>query len=611
MKTKLITSLVLTVFTLMLLTGAVSATTLSTWALTTNNLATGVDINMAVTNFVATGTLSHDPIKGASSNDAWNISAPGSVYYSFNVTPNSGYLTSLSGLSFSYMKSNDTTATGSFQLQYSKSASFTSPVTIVTKTDAKNTSTDYSSTALNIQANPGETIYFRVYGYNFVDANDKFYVKNLKVEGQSIQRYCSNTASSTDLKLEVEVTNEVGDKDDIWRPLDTVTVEVKFKNDKDKDLDENDLSDVMFALGLFKKGTTIDVAEDLQWISEDENEVEVGDVDAGDDYTHVFEFKINPSDIDSGDYLLMVKAYPDGDEDAYCIDSSSDLSSTYYQEISVEGESDKDKVVIVDVDSLEQPVEALCGEEVSLTVDVWNIGQDDFDDDQVKVVLINTELGLNLEQTVDVGAGDKEEVTFTFTVPKGAEETEYDLMLQTFYDYDEDDEEYDRESEEQFPVQLKVEGGCVFDPKLTTSADLTSGGKAGQEMVVKVTVTNTDSVTRTFTVGSSAYDTWAKLVKFSPETLTIAAGESAEVELTFLVNSDVEGTKTFSLDLTNENDKVIPQPVEVLVEKAGFSLFPGTGAIVGGKNWYIWAIGALNIVLVLIIILVAVRLVKK
>ena len=81
--------------------------------------------------------------------------------------------------------------------------------------------------------------------------------------------------------------------------------------------------------------------------------------------------------------------------------------------------------------------------------------------------------------------------------------------------------------------------------------------------------------------------------------------------MTLLVNADVEGKKTFSLDLTNENKKVIPQPVEVVIEKAGFNLFGATGAVIGNKNWYVWAIGALNIVLVLIIILVAVRLVKK
>ena len=62
------------------------------------------------------------------------------------------------------------------------------------------------------------------------------------------------------------------------------------------------------------------------------------------------------------------------------------------------------------------------------------------------------------------------------------------------------------------------------------------------------------------------------------------------------------------MQLTTD-EKVISQPVSVLVEKAGFSLI--TGNIVLGENWYLWGIGALNIILVLIIIIVAVRLVRK
>jgi len=420
--------------------------------------------------------------------------------------------------------------------------------------------------------------------------------------------FCQTGSSSANLELKrFDVSNTGAGEDAEWLPLDNVEVEVKFKNTGTEDLDN-----IIFELGLFNEDGE-NVADELAWESKGEEQAEVGDVKDGDYVSFIFQFKINPADIDSGKYKLMVKAYPEDEESSSCVDF---ISSSYYQDIDVAEETDEEKMVIVDVDSLPQPIETLCGEEVTFTADVYNVGNKDFDEDKIMVNLYSPELGLDIEQVSDIGAGDNEEVTFTFTVPKGAEEKTYTLHMRTYADYDGDGDEndvssYDAISDEEFPVSLKVEGACVFDPKLTVSADLTSGGKAGQEMVVKVTVTNTGSVTRTFTVGSSGYDNWAKLVKFSPETLTLKAGESAEVELTFTVNADVEGTKTFSLDLTDKNNKVIPQPVEIVVEKAGFSLFPGTGAIIGNKNWYVWAIGALNIVLVLIIILVAVRLVKK
>ncbi len=615
MKTKIITSLILGVLALVFLTSAVSASQLAQWDLTSNAIATNVDANIAVTDFTATGVTAGAPafsINGANySNWATAASADASKYYSFNITPNTGYAISLSELSFSYMGS--AVGPDAFVLQYSKNSSFTSPVTIVTKADVTNTSANYSNAALNIQVNAGETVYFRILGYDFAAAGDFFNIKNLKLNGQVVNTFCEYTTTlpdSSDLELKVDVANQGAGKDKEWLALDTIQVEVRFENNKDKDVSANDLQNIIFKLGLFKKGTATDVAGDLHWISKDAEEVDVGDVDAGDKVTHVFEFKIDPSEIDLGeDYVLMVKAFPDGDESTACIDFSNDFTSVYYENIKIKQESDEGKMVVVDVDALPQPIEALCGQEVTFTADVYNIGDKDFPN-QIAVKLSNTELGINLEQVVngDLDAGDREKVTFSFRVPANAEEKIYALNMQTYYDYDEDDEDYKEVSDNEFPVSLKIAGGCVFDPKLTVSADLTSGGKAGEEMAVKATVKNTDTSSRTFTVNASGFESWAELVRVSPTTLTLAAGESKDVTIALLVNSDVEGQQEFSMDLTTADGKVVPQPVEVMVEKAGFSL---TGAFAGSNNWYIWGIGALNIVLILIIILVAVRLVRK
>ena len=625
MKTKIIASLVLGIFALMLLTSAVSAATLSEWGLTSDVLVNSgtLNANIDASSLTSLGVDTFTFTADGATADNWDITATSKVageYFQVTLSPKAGYNLTFTDVDFSYASS----ATGptSFLLQYSKNSDFSSPVNITEKTDS-NTIQKLSTNTLStpVKINDGETLYLRWFAYGATNVLGTFSLETLSVEGSSarLPTFCDNfavNASELDLSLDVEVSNPDGDEDFEWAPLNTVEVEVTFTNDNN---DNIDLDNVFFELGLFKKTDTSlsdNLASDLIWFDEDENEVEVGDVNEGKDTKYTFKFRVDP-DFDKGDYKLFVKAYPKGGEkDEACIDSSDDFeSSDYYEIITITEETDDEKKVVVDVDSLNQPIDALCGEEVTLTVDVYNIGKEDFDEDKIMVNLYSPELGLDIEQVSDIGAGDNEEVTFTFIVPKGAEEKTYTLHMRTYADYDGDGDEndvssYDAISDEEFPVSLKVEGACVFDPKLTVSTDKTSSLTTGQESVIKVTITNTGSTTRTFTVGVSGSDSWAKLVKFSPETLTLEAGKSGEVELTFLVNSDATGTKTFSLDLT-EGKKIINQPVEVVVEKAGFSLFPGTGALIGNKNWYVWAIGALNIVLVLIIILVAVRLVKK
>jgi hypothetical protein len=557
MKTKIIASLVLGVFALMLFASAVSALTLSSSPSSLNFFKVGTPQTVIITNTDTDGNFNLT----VTSPLTLTLTDASGKTATLIITPPVN-LTNISSAQFSINLSNIMSGFSTLVKDYSTNLSLS----------AVNTTNTTVSDTLDIPLTFTKT-------------------------------FCQTGSSSANLELKrFDVSNTGAGEDAEWLPLDNVEVEVKFKNTGTIDLDN-----IIFELGLFNEARQ-NVADDLVWTSKDAEQVDAGDVDSGDDVSFIFKFKINPADLDSGKYKLMVKAYPEGDEDTSCIDF---ISSSYYTDVEVSEETDSEKMVIVDVDSLTQPVESLCGEEVTLTVDIYNVGTKDFPD-QIKVTLVNKELGLNLEQVVegDLDKGDKTEVTFTFTVPKGAEEKIYKLAMRTYYDYDSDDEDYDEVSDKEFLVSLKTAGACVFDPKLTVSNDKTSSLTTGQESVIKVTITNTGSTTRTFTVGVSGSDSWAKLVKFSPETLTLEAGKSGEVELTFLVNSDATGTKTFSLDLT-EGKKIINQPVEVVVEKAGFSLFPGTGAIIGNKNWYVWAIGALNIVLVLIIILVAVRLVKK
>ena len=71
-------------------------------------------------------------------------------------------------------------------------------------------------------------------------------------------------------------------------------------------------------------------------------------------------------------------------------------------------------------------------------------------------------------------------------------------------------------------------------------------------------------------------------------------------------SASIEGEKTFYVEVLADNDLIVNQPVAVPIVKKGFSL-----PSIGGSNWHLWAIGALNVILVIFIIVIAIRIARK
>src|SRR3989338_7759232 len=429
-----------------------------------------------------------------------------------------------------------------------------------------------------------------------------------------INSFCSaGSVDDSGLVLKVDITNAGEGDDDTWLALDRIEVEVELENDKGIDLDN-----VIFELGLFKKDSTSNIIDEMNWISKDNEEVEVGDIDDGKDELYLFEFIVNPSEITDDDYILVVKAYPDGDESDLCIDHSSDLGgfgdSEYFADIKVDKESDRDKMVVIDENSYPNPITAFCGATASFSADIYNIGDRDFED-QIKVVLLNNELGINIEEIIngDLDEGEKARADFSFPVPDSATEKTYTLQMAVYYDYDKDDDSYDRVSEESFEAFLKVEGNCaaaVSEEDVLVSAALESGGNAGEILVVKVTVTNLGSASSNYVLNPSAYTPWANSASVVPQTVTVAAGSSQDVRINFDVKADASGEQNFNIEVLSNGDFVLTQPVSVTISPKSVG-FPFTGFSINSGNAYLWGLGFLNIILVIAIIVVVVRVLRK
>lgn len=627
MRSKIFGLLTAFVFSLVLFVSMVSAVvTLAEWDFDSSTLNPSTDItssaSLVLSNSRTDSYVNGNPSTGkALSSSGWDI-ADEYVELSINTVNYENLF-----LKFD----EEVSGTGgptAFKIQYSSDGTVFLDLGITTTTNTAFTTNpmhtfDFSSiTTIDNNANTKFRILVPLAG-KASGSSGTFHIDNLLVEGTSIPQetfFCNNgvgAENETDLRLNVDIDNRGEGEDEEWLPLDTIEIEVELENNKDVDLD-----DVIFELGLFKLGSNTNIIDDMIWISEDDEEFEVGDVDEDEDERHVFEFRVDPSEVDEGNYILMVKAYPDGEEDEVCIDFSSDLSdskfgsSQFSAEIEVSKENDDEKMVIVDEEKFPTPIEAFCSEEVEVLVDIYNIGDKDFQD-QVKVSLYNKALGIDLEEVLDgdLDEGEKRTALFTFVVPSDADEKQYKLNLRTFYDYDEDDDNYDEISDEIFNAFLKVDGNCIFKADLSVDTKVESGGKAGENLVVKITLTNTGDKTVNYVLNTAGYSTWADSADLSVTTISLTPGESEVVLVTFDVKNNAFGNQNFNLEVLSGDKLAMTQPVSVFIEKSEGFFSKITGSVVGGfknnDNWYLWIIGLVNVVLVLSIIFVAVRMLRK
>ncbi len=396
-------------------------------------------------------------------------------------------------------------------------------------------------------------------------------------------------ADNDDLELKIKdisVVSGFGEDTD-WFPFDKVEVEIEVKNDNN----DYKMKDITIGWGLY------DTETGDWYVDEEENDFNLKSDDKK-TLTVSFELDEDIDELAEGDYVFYVWANAVLDAD-----TEKDLcASVFEDEISIADEND-----FVILNNIQFPETASCGSPIQITANVWNIGDEDQED--VLVVIQSEELGITKKIVVgDIDAFEDEKIDVLLNIPQDAEEKSYLFSLKVFDEYGEVFEN-DNDDKAEFQVYLKVEGLCSSEPKVTVSASLESEAKAGEDLIIKVTVTNSGVKTGTFDVSLSDYSDWATLESVVPGTLTLNAGDSEDVIVTLKINSDVSGNKNFNV-LVTEGTKVFSQPIAVMVEKQGG--FGGiTGGIISEGNWPIWVIGAVNVVLIFIIILVALKVAKK
>jgi hypothetical protein len=410
----------------------------------------------------------------------------------------------------------------------------------------------------------------------------------------------SSNIGDLDVTIDNVKVSGYGD-DNEWFPFDEIEVEVVVDNRGGDDVDNIEVE-----WGLYDA----DIAE---WVIDVDNENDF-DLKNGKDDSVIFTFTIDDKmeidleDLDDGDrYIFFARAtgeIAEGDDEGNdtCDWDSEDI------ELIVE-----DSFVIST--DLAAPETISCGQDLQVSGTLWNIGSDDQDDVSLKIFAKD----LDIEEFVTfdtLDSFDTEDFDISIPIPRNAAEKTYTL---TFEVYDEDNDIFKNDfddDESRVSMPLVVSGGCSTsggtggdgEPDAVIAAELESGGKAGEQLVVKALITNTGDEDAEYTINAAGYDEWADSLDITPETISVDSGDSREVLFTFDVKGDVSGDQLFTIELVSDGDFVAEQPVSVTIEEAGQGL--DLGGIFGG-NWYLWLIGLLNLILVIIIIVVAVRVARK
>jgi len=488
---------------------------------------------------------------------------------------------------------------------------------------SSNSSLNISLTSVessNYYYGSSDSVKFNVTGFNSSNA-----LVTVPVTLSYIKSFCSYgdlNASSSQLEMSVSVSNDGQGDSTNWNSLDTIKVEVTVYNNNNYDLNNMKLE-----LGLVKKGTNQNIASNkLDWISGDENKVSLDTISEGDSITYTFEFKVNPKivssgNLGSGDYYLLVKAYQ-GDQSDVCIDYSSDFdnpvkfNSQYYASDVYIKSADYNHAVVIDKNSLPVSTTVSCGQQVSFDPTIYNIGGNgnSYSKGQILVTLYSPiDAGIRQNQTVygDLNAGNSIKLTtpFIFKVPINATEKSYPVYFIIYYGYNDNNgayfDHYNKMSSDTFSTNLFVQGNCVYATPSTTQvqAQLQSGGKAGEPLVIQATVTNTGSKTVSYSLGLEGYTSWASLSSINPSNITLAPGQSQNIALKMNVNKDASGgDKKFSLDVYSNGYLITQQPLSLTVTQSFWNSI--TGGAIGVQNAGLWAFNILLIIAIIVILVI-------
>ncbi|MFH1249289.1 MAG: putative S-layer protein [archaeon] len=365
--------------------------------------------------------------------------------------------------------------------------------------------------------------------------------------------------------FEVDITNP--DSGDDFYPNDIITLEVKVRNNNE------DSRDVIVTANLF------DVTDNEFLDQEVETD---GTVDSDRSEYFSVDLKV-PVDIKTHTFRLYAKAYEDGEEETQCNED--------YMSIDIK----KDTHAIA-ISRVSLPEAVQCDDSFSADLSLANIGKNDED---VRVVISNTELGIKEEQTLSIDKEDTKKVPITLKVPKTASEGNHTLKIQAFYRLSNDvyQDSVTRTD------QINVEGNCIKEePNLVMTTELVNDAYINEPLTMKMNLFNTGSKAATYTITVSGYEGWARLDKIDPIVLTIEPSQQASAYV-YMTALALAGSKSFKVQ-ARYADKKVEKDVNLELKEKASAPKAYQGFVAKLSNLTGFDLITVNIILVVAIILV-------
>lgn len=485
-------------------------------------------------------------------------------------------------------------------------------VTVSVDTITKNSKTiTFDSQDIVLTANVAQdvTISYTVEsGFDF-DFSDGQVTSTIKTTGanaatQTVKfvesSYCGSVENEGDLRVTIEdvsVKEGFGDDDDYFYAQDTIEVELNIDNKGSWDIENIEIEWEMYN----------DNGEKI--MDGDEDDI---DLDEGDDETIDVKIKLDEDieDIIGKEVTFYFKVQGDIDDNK-AEDLDGKATCDYAKSKSIEVR-DEDFVIVDDLHFNDKEVIDIaqtfsCGEQVTVTGKIYNIGSDDLDETYLEIDSSSLDLYKKLEWD-EIDSGDSETFSYTFSIPKETEEKTYKLRFEVL-DEDKDVFENKEDDKSTRTIQFKVEGNCkVVEPKMAIKP-LDVLPKSGEEFKVTTTITNMNDKNALYTLNADGFQEWATLKDLSSEAITLASGESKEVTFTMVAKKDAVGDKYFNIEVIEGAQTVLSQSVSVTVEES--SALGNVEDLFNKKNLQIGGIVLLNLILLVAIILVARKILSK
>jgi len=418
----------------------------------------------------------------------------------------------------------------------------------------------------------------------------------------TVDNYFYDGANKGELEVSIDrinVEKGYGEDEEYWYPFDDIELKITIDNNGEWDVENIELQLCL-----------LDVSENKCILDEDDMEISEDDfdIDSEDDNSVLVNFNVDPSDLREGntDYTLYVSAVGEVDDSDSDYDGDDTGDSDLQEDIEIRTNEDFiifDQVVITDSSGYDNDGETSCGNEITLSANVWNIGDRDMDDDEIFVLVYNRELGINevISFNDGINSMDWELLETTLTIPSDTDEKSYFIKLTAYDDEDLDDNDiYENKEDEQseFYQALKITNcGASSITQPTIRATLESEAKVGEELVVSTIVTNNDD-TNDFIFSLSEFEDWATLVSITPQTASIDKGEFAEVSI--VLKPTVVGSHSFNINaIVNGNSYDQPVSVNIAEKKPSVNIF---GEIGNTALYIITGVVTLLIVIVLVLI---------